>query len=67
MSLSMNPAPWKIKGKRRRGWHRMRWVDSITDLMDINLRKLWEVVEDTEEPGMLQSMVSQCHKELDTT
>ena len=36
----------KIEGKRKWGWHKMRWVDSITDLMDINLRKLWEVVED---------------------
>ena len=27
----------KIEGKRRRGWQRMRWLDSITDLMDINL------------------------------
>ena len=36
----------KIEGKRIRGWHKMRWVDSIIDLIYINLRKLWEVVED---------------------
>ena len=36
----------KIEGKRRRGWQRMRWLDSITDLMDMNLSKLQEIVED---------------------
>ena len=36
----------KIKGKRRRGWQRMRWLDNITDLMDVNLSKLREILED---------------------
>ena len=38
----------KIEGRKRRGWQKMRWLDSIMDLRDINLSKLWEIVEDKE-------------------
>ena len=35
----------KTEGKRRRRWQRMRWLDSIIDSVDMNLSKLWEIVE----------------------
>ena len=47
-SLEKTPMLWKIEGKRRRGWQRMRWLDSITDSIKMNLSKLQEIVKDRE-------------------
>ena len=38
----------KMEGKGRRGWQRIRWLESVTNSADINLSKLWETVEDRE-------------------
>ena len=47
-SLGKTLMQGKIEGKRRRWWQRTKWLHSITDTMDMNLSKLWEIVEDRE-------------------
>ena len=57
-SLEKTPVLGKTESKSRRERQRMRLLDSITDSLDMDLSKLWKIVEDSGKYGMLQSMVS---------
>ena len=54
----------KTKGKRRRGWQRMRWLDSITDSMDMNLSKLRVLVKDREDRSAAVHEVAKSQAQL---
>ena len=63
-SLEKDPDAGKIEGKSRSGWQKMRWLDSITDLMGMNLSKLQEIVEDRGAQHVITHGVTKNHTQL---
>ena len=52
----------KIEGKKTRGHQRMRWLNSITDSVDMNLSKVWEIVKNREAwHATIHEMAKSCH------
>ena len=54
----------KIEGRRRRGWEKMKMLDNITDSMDMNLSKFWEIVKDREVWHVAVHGAAKCQTQL---